>query len=228
MIVGLLVAAGYGRRFDPTGARSKLETRIGSVMVAVRTAQPLLANCDRVIAVVRPESTRLADELAAAGCDITLVTGDEGMGNSIARGAQTAARFDALRLLLVQPADMPWLSGPSVQKVLQAVTRDDQPIVVPTFDGRDGHPVRFDSRLLPALSQLSGERGARQLLLRFPPLRIAVDDEGVVRDLDMPQDIVPGSPQDLVPGSPQGLEPESRGDVAPSPGSTFHRDSPIR
>ena len=53
MIVGLLVAGGYGRRFDPTGARSKLEVRLDGVMVAARTAQSLLAGCDRVIAVVR-------------------------------------------------------------------------------------------------------------------------------------------------------------------------------
>ena len=189
MIVGLLVAAGHGRRFDPTGARSKLEMRIGSMMVAVRTAQPLLANCDRVIAAVRPDSDRLADELAAAGCEIALVDGDEGMGNSIACGARAAARFDTLRMLLVQPADMPWLEASAVRQVVQADAKDDQFIVVPTFNGRDGHPVRFDPRLVAALAQLSGERGARQLLLRHPPLRIPVDDAGVVRDLDTPADL---------------------------------------
>jgi molybdenum cofactor cytidylyltransferase len=163
--------------------------RIGSMMVAVRTAQPLLANCDRVIAAVRPDSKRLADELAAAGCEIALVDGDEGMGNSIACGARAAARFDTLRMLLVQPADMPWLDGSAVRQVVQANAEEDQLIVVPTFDGRDGHPVRFDPRLVAALAQLSGERGARQLLLRHPPLRIPVDDAGVVRDLDTLEDL---------------------------------------
>ena len=38
MIVALLVAAGYGRRFDPTGSHAKLEARIDGAMVAVQTA----------------------------------------------------------------------------------------------------------------------------------------------------------------------------------------------
>ena len=189
MIVGLLVAAGYGRRFDPTGARSKLEVRLDGVMVAVRTAQSLLAGCDRVIAVVRAESAPLADELARAGCEISQVSGEEGMGNSIACGARTALRHEATRMLLVQPADMPWLAVASVRQVAQAAAQSGQLIVVPTYKGQDGHPVRFDASLVPALAQLSGERGARHLLLRYPPLRIPLDDAGVIRDMDTPADL---------------------------------------
>lgn len=189
MIVGLLVAAGHGRRFDPTGARSKLEAQVGGAMVAVRTAQPLLATCHRVIAAVRPESISLADELVRAGCEIALVSGEEGMGNSIACGAREALAHQAMRMLLVQPADMPWLSPISVRQVAQAAAQGGELIVLPTFKGQDGHPVRFDRSLVPALAQLSGDRGARQLLLRHPPLRIPVEDAGVVRDLDTPADL---------------------------------------
>ena len=81
MIVGLLVAAGRGRRFDPTGAHSKLEARLDGQMVAVRTAQALRTGCDRVIAAIRPDSDSLAAALRHAGCEIAWVTGEEGMGN---------------------------------------------------------------------------------------------------------------------------------------------------
>jgi len=189
MKLGLLVAAGYGRRFDPSGSRSKLEARLDSRMVAVRTAQALLAHCDGVIAVVRPQSEALAIELAAAGCAIAPVTGEEGMGTSIACGARRAWDHPELDTLLVQPADMPWLEALSVRQVLDAQAADGQLIVVPTYRGQDGHPVRFDRSLVPELMQLSGERGARRLLERHPPLRLALADEGVVRDLDTPQDL---------------------------------------
>jgi molybdenum cofactor cytidylyltransferase len=190
-VVGLLVAAGRGRRFDPTGARSKLEATIDGTMVAVRTAQALLAGCDRVIAAVRPDSASLSQALARAGCEIAPVSGEEGMGNSIACGARAALRHADLRVLLVQPADMPWLAGASVRQVAHAVAGEGQLIVVPTFKGRNGHPVRFDRSLVPALAQLSGEGGARRLVLRYPPLRIPLDDAGVVRDLDTPADFGP-------------------------------------
>jgi molybdenum cofactor cytidylyltransferase len=191
MIVGLLVAAGRGRRFDPTGTVSKLETFLGGTMVAVRTAQALLSHCDKVIAAVRPESARLAEALSAAGCEIALVDGTEGMGTSIACGARAAMHQPALRMLLIQPADMPWLAAASVSEVARVQPGAGELIVLPTYRGQDGHPVRFDRSLLPDLAQLSGERGARSLLLRHPPLKIPVDDAGVVRDLDTPQDLGP-------------------------------------
>jgi molybdenum cofactor cytidylyltransferase len=191
MNVALLVAAGYGRRFDPTGIHAKLEARIDGTMVAVHTARALLAHCDRVIACVRPASIRLADELAAAGCDIEQVQdeADAGMGHSIACGARRAAGIEGLQTLLVQPADMPWLAAGSVDAILRAPL--DRLTVLPTYRGQDGHPVRFAVELLPELAQLSGERGARPLLLRHPPLRIAVEDPGVVRDVDAPADLTP-------------------------------------
>ena len=191
MIAGLLVAAGYGRRFDPTGARAKLEERIAGMMVAVRTARALLAHCDSVIACVRPASPRLAEALAAAGCDIETVHGEEGMGNSIACGARRAASIEGLDALLVQPADMPWLTAASVRAVVQAP--GDRLVVLPTWRGQDGHPVRFHASLLPELAALSGEPGARQVLMRHPPLRIPVDHAGVVRDIDTPADLSPAS-----------------------------------
>ena len=188
-IVGLLVAAGRGRRFDPSGVRSKLEARLGGAMVAVRTAQALLACCDHVIAAVRPDSVALAEQLRLAGCEIVPVNGEEGMGTSIACGARAALRQPHLRVLLVQPADMPWLEADSVRQVAQAAAGAGQLIVLPTFRGQDGHPVRFDASLVPALAQLSGDRGARQLLSSHPPLRMPVDDAGVVKDLDTPADL---------------------------------------
>ena len=189
LLIGLLVAAGRGRRFDPSGARSKLEARLDGAMVALRTAQALLAACDRVIAAVRPDSLQLSDELRRAGCEIAPVTGEEGMGNSIACGARAALRHEHLRALLVQPADMPWLEAESVRQVGGAVTPAGELIVLPTHRGQDGHPVRFDASLVPALARLSGDRGARQLLLRHPALRMPIDHAGVVRDLDTPADL---------------------------------------
>ncbi len=203
-VVGLLIAAGYGRRFDPSGRRSKLEERIDGEMVAVRTARSLLAGCDRVIAVLRHESTALADALATAGCEIAWVSGPEGMGTSIGCAARAALGADMaggaamppsqLAALLVQPADMPWLQPTTVRQLAGANAPNGEPIVLPVYRGQDGHPVRFDARLAPALASLAGERGARALLQRHPAHRIAVTDAGVVRDLDTPADLDPPLP----------------------------------
>jgi molybdenum cofactor cytidylyltransferase len=190
-VVGLLIAAGFGRRFDPTGRRAKLEERIDGEMVAVHTARALLAGCDLVMAAVRRESTALTDALAEAGCEIAPVSGPEGMGTSIACAARAALAAVGVRAVLVQPADMPWLEAATVREVAGAVVPNGEPIVLPVYRGQDGHPVRFDALLVPALARLAGERGARDLLQRHPAHRIAVSDVGVVRDLDTPADLDP-------------------------------------
>lgn len=191
-VIGLLIAAGHGRRFDPTGRRSKLEQPVDGEWVAVRTARALAAGCDAVIAVLRPESTALATALGSIGCRVVAVTGPEGMGTSIACGARAALAETGCTQVLVQPADMPWISAATVLQIAQTPS-GLQSIVVPVFQGRDGHPVRFDRRHLPDLAALGGERGARPLLERHAPLRIPVDDPGVIRDLDTPADLaLPG------------------------------------
>ena len=61
--------------------------------------------------------------------------------------------------------------------------------VLPTFDGRRGNPVLLGRALFPEISSLSGDQGARRLLAQHAGqvLEIAVDDPGVLRDVDRPE-----------------------------------------
>ena len=61
----------------------------------------------------------------------------------------------------------------------------------PVFKGRRGHPVLFAARLFPALSQLGGDRGAGGVLDRLGDdlALIAVDNDGVLFDVDRPSDL---------------------------------------
>jgi molybdenum cofactor cytidylyltransferase len=162
--------------------------------VAVRTARALLAACDGVIAVVRPDQVTLHAALTDIGCQVVeipagvLATVHEGMGSSIAAAARAALALPYLEQVLVQPADMPWVLPATIRQLIHE-DNGGCPIVVPTFDGEDGHPVRFDRCLLPDLAALSGDRGARGLLLANPTHRMAVTDAGVRRDVDQPADL---------------------------------------
>jgi molybdenum cofactor cytidylyltransferase len=61
---------------------------------------------------------------------------------------------------------------------------------VPTFMGKRGNPVVLSRSLFPSLLTLSGDTGARAL---FPGmgdtlLLLPVDDEGILRDVDTPEE----------------------------------------
>lgn len=116
-----------------------------------------------------------------------------GMASSIVSGVEAASEADALFICL---GDMPGLSPLVVDTLLgcYAASRLADPrdsIVVPTFNGRAGHPVLFGANHFSALGRLTGDRGARQLLIdhaRFVS-EVAFDDLGVCWDIDEPADL---------------------------------------
>ena len=82
---GILLAAGLGTRFDPSGRHNKLlATLPGGTPVVFQSARKLLAVSAEVIAVVRPGAEKLADVLNEAGCSVIFSTDAErGMGAAL-------------------------------------------------------------------------------------------------------------------------------------------------
>jgi molybdenum cofactor cytidylyltransferase len=70
-----------------------------------------------------------------------------------------------------------------------------QDIVVPTYQGRRGHPVLWGRAHWPAFQALAGDEGARGLLeaLRAYVVEVCVDDPGILKDFDTPQDFAQAS-----------------------------------
>ncbi|MDN7922243.1 NTP transferase domain-containing protein, partial [Burkholderia gladioli] len=81
-VVGVLLAAGLGTRFDPSGQDSKLLAALpDGTPVAVAAARRLRAVMPEVIAVVRPGAEVLAERLAIVGCRV-LVAPEAAQGRS--------------------------------------------------------------------------------------------------------------------------------------------------
>jgi molybdenum cofactor cytidylyltransferase len=60
---------------------------------------------------------------------------------------------------------------------------------VPTYDGKLGNPVLWGREFFAAMSQLSGDRGARSLLdaQRDQLVEIPVPDGAILTDIDTPE-----------------------------------------
>lgn len=184
-IVGILLAAGSSRRF---GGDKLLHRLPDGEPLAVAAADSLRPACDRLLAVLRPGADRLAELLGAAGCEtLYCADADRGMGNSLACAIR--ATPDATGWL-VALADMPYIATRSHQQVAAALCRGAS-IAATEYGGRRGHPVGFSSRWFAALSALTGDQGAKAILQANDELvtRCAVDDEGVLRDVDTRGDV---------------------------------------
>lgn len=187
-VAGILLAAGRGSRFDPAGTRNKLlQVLPGGSPVAAASAQALLAAVSRVVAVVRLEDEATACLLRALGCEVVLCTdAGSGMAASLVCGLRQA---QAAPGWLIALADMPYVRPATMAALAAAVADRDDAIAAPLHAGRRGNPVAFGRAHLPALLALQGDQGARSILKNNPVKEMAVDDPGVLQDIDTPEDI---------------------------------------
>jgi molybdenum cofactor cytidylyltransferase len=191
-IVGILLAAGVGQRFDPSGRRLKLLEPApagphAGVPLALASARNLLQALGTVCAVVRPpddaSQQRLHALLGDAGCQLVICErAHEGMGSSLACGVRASANAAGWVIAL---ADMPAIEPGSIRAVAQAL-HEGYDTAAAFFGERRGHPVGFANSLYAELAALSGDDGARSVLAMQPPHRVSVADRGVLLDLDTP------------------------------------------
>jgi molybdenum cofactor cytidylyltransferase len=188
-LVGILLAAGRGRRFDPSGVENKLLQMLGGdggEIVVAASAKNMLAVLPRVIAVVREGDDKVAALLGRLGCEVRVcATADMGMAESLTTAIEHTKGAEGW---LIGLGDMPHVQ-PDTMRALVATIERGARIAAPVFEGRRGNPVAFSAYHLPLLLALEGDQGARAILKSHAVSDVVVDDEGVVRDIDTKQDL---------------------------------------
>jgi len=102
------------------------------------------------------------------------------------------AEVPSCTALLVALVDHPAVD-PATYRALRDASRNASPtaaILLPSHRGRRGHPVVFARSVWEELLALPDDQGARVVVHRDPGrvVEIAVDDPGVLRDVDTPAD----------------------------------------
>lgn len=174
MPVVIVLAAGRGERYRRSGgATHKLDAQLGGMTVLQRVLQTV-AESGLPCHVVRPDSGAPAD----AG----------GMGDSIARGVQATSRAGGW---LILPGDLPLVGAHSLLRVAQGL--DSSAVVLPFWNGQQGHPVGFGPPCFDALTGLRGDRGAAAIVLAHRQAgqaqELHLDDPGIVTDIDTVDDL---------------------------------------
>lgn len=188
-ITGILLAAGSSTRF---GSNKLQHVLADGTPIAVAAARNLVAAIPHTVAVVRPGRLKLAAMLREAGCTVvTCRNASEGMGASLARATRAAKDASGWVVAL---ADMPFIKPASIRIIAEAL-KDGAAIAAPSYQGKRGHPVGLARRFGDELLALRGDEGARNIIGSRPDwvTLYEVDDAGVLRDIDTPDDLPAGA-----------------------------------
>jgi molybdenum cofactor cytidylyltransferase len=178
--IGLLLAAGQGRRF---GGNKLLQPLDDGTPMVLASASPLHAVLTETVAVVDDADGEVARLLAQEGLQVVCnPQARKGVGTSIACGVAASRHAGGWVIAL---GDMPFIPQTIVQAVVAALAGGAD-IVAPVNQGQRGHPVGFSARHAEALMNLRADEGARGLIAahRDSLELIEVDDRGVLLDID--------------------------------------------
>lgn len=91
---------------------------------------------------------------------------------------------------LIHLVDHPFLSRSLVDDMIDVFFSSKKLIVVPRYKGQRGHPVLLAHRLFPELLSAPLDQGAKAVVRshRDETLEIETEDEGVVIDIDTPEE----------------------------------------
>ncbi|MHC8387762.1 nucleotidyltransferase family protein [Pseudomonas sp. MDT2-39-1] len=190
--IGVIVlAAGQGSRFRQVAGEDKDKLladcagRDGAVRSMIeQVLVNLPASLEKRVLVTtedRPQVMRMAQ---AYGFEIVVIE-STGMGDSIAAGV---SECPALSGWLIVLGDMPFILPSSIERVVAGIA--DDCVSVPVHAGEYGHPVGFGRSFGPGLMGLSGDHGAKPLFAQGRVVEVAVEDAGVLWDVDVPAALV--------------------------------------
>ena len=183
-LAAVVLAAGLSSRFGPRDkllhpyrGRPLLEWTLRAVAAAG------LVDC---VVVIGPQETDKAALVAAHGLRaIENPTPELGMAVSLGCGVRALReKVDGIFICL---GDMPAITR---AHLLQLAARfealDDDAILAPTYQQQRGHPVLFGAAQRAALSAITGDQGAREVVAAAGARLVLHDlqDAAVVRDID--------------------------------------------
>jgi molybdenum cofactor cytidylyltransferase len=189
-VCAIVLAAGESKRF---GQSNKLFAEVDGVPILERVVA-VLSSCGfgEIIMVTGADHEDTLSLLDGYGVRfVRNLNWADGMGSSLARGAAAVdeSRFAGVSVCL---GDLPALETGVVREIVRAFFDEAKSrIVVPVYQGSRGHPVIFPIRLISDLKGLSGDMGAKAVILKYGESvkEIAVKSEGVLKDVDTRKDL---------------------------------------
>lgn len=177
-VEGVVLAAGLASR----SAGLKMTLPLGDRTVIERSIEGMYGIVSQIWVVVGWQAEQV-QEILAPYDKVEFVVNRRfraGMFSSVKAGL---AQVRAPSVFLL-PGDCPLIVAHVYRRML-AVAGD---ILVPTFEGKRGHPVLLRSALIPEILSLPDDSTLRHYIDRKGCVVVEMDDDSILYDMDTPED----------------------------------------
>ncbi len=192
MISGIVLAAGSSRRMGSPKALLKIndKTFLQHVVEVLHSARII-----EVVIVLGSEAEVIQQSLSwFTGKIVVNENWQKGQLTSIIAGINSLdidkSESEEVHGVMICPIDHPLISQSILVDLLQGFWVSKKYIIIPTFNGKRGHPVIFSRELLRELHTIPYEIGARAMLHKHPEkiFEVPVNDEGILININTPED----------------------------------------
>jgi len=187
MIVGVVLSAGESSRMGQPKALLPIDgqTFIERIVQALKSG-----GVERIVVVLGFNADALRRKIEHLPVEI-VVNSDfqRGQLSSLQAALRHLASDQDCDGILVHLVDHPYIDPDLVRLMLQRFADTQKMIVVPSHQGKRGHPVIFSRALFKELLDAPMEQGAKAVVnaRRDATLEIDTEDVGITLDIDTPE-----------------------------------------
>ena len=187
-IYTIILAAGMSTRF---GRNKLLEPIDGKPLIRGVVEAAVRAGTETVV-VVGYEKEKIIEALRGLKLEIVFNPDfKEGMSTSVKAGVRNV--INRAKAVMILPGDVAFIKPEQIRLVLEAYLSSKKPIVIPSYKGRGGHPILFDSSLFNDIMSISERgRGLKEVVKKHAD-KISYIEAGTARilvDIDTQEDLV--------------------------------------
>jgi len=186
MIAGLVLAAGESSRMgtDKALLSYKSSTFLETILNTLAEA-----GIERVAVVLGHHAEEIRRSVNLRGTEVVINPDYQlGQTSSLQMGlkALESPELEAIVLCLV---DHPVVSVQTLRWLVDAFGESRSPMVIPTHQGRRGHPVVIGRALFDELKSLGADAGANTIVRKHHEATqfVEVNDSGILLDIDDPE-----------------------------------------
>jgi len=187
MIAGLILAAGESSRMGTPKATLAYRGRTFLELIVETLSE---GGLDPIVVVLGHQAEEIRRQVRIEPA-LVVINPDyrSGQTSSLQAGLRAMAADDPEAVLLCL-VDHPAVSKETVRTLVATFRQCGAPVVIPTYQGRRGHPVLIGRQLYQKLLALACDAGADSVVRRYRPETEfnEVEDEGVVIDVDDPEE----------------------------------------